>query len=435
MSSRRRWSWLFAGLLGCAASADPSSEPLGESAQAIIYGQDDRQEVYEHPDPILRGLAHSSAVALIPRSRFGQRNDGDFAIFAPRLSQAFQVCSDQRFVSQPTAADCSGVLIDDDLVLTAGHCFATDDACDRFAFVFDYYYKAADTLEGLSWGDIYGCRRVVDRSLSNGGDTRVDYAVVQLDRVPLGRTPVPVRATPLTLNEPLATIGCVSGLPLKIDSGGQVLGLRSTTLDFFLLDSDTFAGSSGSGVFDRNAQLVGVLVRGGQDYVPRPDAGCMVPNVVQLDQVAAESDAGGLDRGQENDEDAGEAEDDAGVAQATAVRVPSGGVEEATYVARAIDGICGRGWPSPRLCGATPRCGDGYCTAGETRTSCASDCGCTGSDCASGPADLAAAAGAPVSKSKATDGGCAAHPGGPGTAWSALLLVGALSPRRRRRPA
>ncbi len=447
MSRRRRWSWLFAGMLGCAVPADDAGQAPVESSQAIIYGQDDRQEVYEHPDPVLRAIAQSSAVALIPRSRFGRNARGDFAIFTPRLSEAFQVCPDQRFAAEPTAADCSGVLIDDDLVLTAGHCLASDDACDRFAFVFDYFYKDDGGLAGLSWGDIYGCRRVVDRSVSSGdaGNARIDYAIVQLDRVPLGRTPVRVRASGLSLGEPLATIGCASGLPTKIDSGAHVLNVRAATLDFFLLDSDTFAGSSGSGVFDAMGQLVGVLVRGGQDYEVVPDAGCMVPKVISADQVLSTPDAGGdvpadpapsdarggdataIDAPEEDtapgdDLDAGATGEPATPRQA--VRVPSGGSEEATYVARAIEGLCARGWPSARLCGAVPSCGDGFCTASETRMSCPADCGCSGSDCEASAKDLAALAGSPVPKSRQASEGCSAVPERPPAGAFSWLIVG-----------
>lgn len=388
------------------------SESISVATQAIIYGDDSRVEVYDSPDERLRNLASSSFVALIPRSHFGRTGKGDIAIFTRPLADAFQVCPDARFASQPTAADCSGVLIDDDLVLTAGHCFTSDSACERFAFMFDYFFSAPGKFEPTGWGDLYGCRRIVKRQITaDTNPPRIDYAIVQLDRTAVGRTPATFRTTPLSDGEPLSVLGCVSGLPAKIDSGAHVISSRAPNSDFFLLDSDTFQGSSGSGVFDANAQLLGVLVRGGEDYVERPDASCKVPKVVNT------SGDGGMLR--------------AGVG------------EEATYVARAIEGLCASGWPSARLCGTQPRCGDGFCSAGENRVVCAVDCDCADGSCALPGQETAGTVGQPALKAKRStdDSGCAVRtPGDPTSsasgraAWVTLMgALGAVFARRSAR--
>jgi hypothetical protein len=390
-----RWGLITLALAGCAEGVD---EPeLAGVEQQIIYGSDDRLDVYEHPDPTLRGIASSAAVALIPRSRLARSKDGDFFIFTQPLEDAFQVCADERFAAQPTAAECTGVLIDDDLVLTAGHCFPTDDLCSRYAFMFDYFLRDAARLEPLSWGDIYGCRKIVKRVVSPDPNVvpRVDYAIVQLDRPATGRTPVTVRASELLPGEPLSAIGCASGLPLKIDSGGHVLATRNDVRDYFLLDSDTFQGSSGSGVFDVNGALVGVLVRGGEDYTDRSDGMCREPKVVTWP----------LDAGP-----------------------PRTIGEEATYVQRALDGLCSEvRWPSQRLCNVPASCGDGICNAAETQVSCAVDCAC--SNCP--PEQLRTSSGALVAKS--ADDGCAL--GSPDARGAWLALLGVLGWRRRRRAA
>ncbi len=379
-----RWSLIALALAGCAEGAE---EPeLAGIDQQIIYGNDDRLDVYEHPDPLLRQIASSSAVALIPRSRLARSKDGDFYVFTQPLEDAFRVCTDERFAAQPTAAECSGVLIDDDLVLTAGHCFPSDDQCSRYAFMFDYFLRGDNLLEPLSWGDIYGCRRIVKRAISPDPNVvpRIDYAIVQLDRPALARTPVNIRATPLLAGEPLTAIGCASGLPLKIDSGAHVLSTRTDISDYFLLDSDTFQGSSGSGVFDVNGALAGVLVRGGEDYTDRSDAMCKVPKVVSWPMDAS---------------------------------APRSVGEEATYVERAIAGLCNDAhWPSQRLCNAAAVCGDGICNSSETQLSCAADCACK--DCA--PSEVRANPG----KIVADDGdGCALARGETSGLWIALLLL------------
>jgi hypothetical protein len=392
--------WVCLSLLAVACAPHAGDEPLDVSEQAIVYGTDDRTEVYAHPDSTLRAIAQSSVVSLIPRSQFSRTVTGNIRIYTRLLSDAFDVCDDQPFADQPTAAVCSGVLLDDDLVLTAGHCFPSD-GCDRYAFAFDYYYRADGELQTISWGDIYGCKRIVDRVVTpEGSPTRLDYALVQLDRPAVGRTPIEVRPTPLTTGEPLATIGSASGLPAKIDSGSRVIDSRAGAGDFFLLDSDTFEGSSGSGVFDVGGKLVGVLVRGGRDYAMSATQDCMVSNV-----IANVGDAG----------------------------LPQGVGEEATYASRVTAGLCARGWPSERLCGTTARCGDGYCSARESRATCSADCECAQASCL-GYADPPATPGPAVLKSKShADDGCTLG-GRPERGLASLLLAfaGLLLSRCRR---
>jgi hypothetical protein len=128
-------------------------------------------------------------------------------------------------------------------------------------------------------------------------------------------------------------------LPAKIDQGARVIDTRAAMHDYFLLNSDTFAGSSGSGIFDAENALLGVLVRGGYDFVVSPDDPTCVVSSVLPDEPGAMHDW-----------------------------------EEATYVKQALDALCGAGYPSERLCGTKGSCGDHYCSLSEDADSCAKDC-------------------------------------------------------------
>lgn len=258
--------------LGCAPPT------VAGSPSEVVYGDDDRTDVVEHPDPALRARARESIAALVPATAVDASAAPAVALVSPPLMEAQRLCPGERFAAQPTAARCSGTLIAPDLVLTAGHCVSRS-TCGEDRFVFGYVVDEAGELEAIGTDAVFSCAEVVARS------SEVDYAIVRLDR-PTDREPAPVRTGCFSLEpgEPLVMFGFPSGLPLKIDDGGVVLAddagdgrLRATV--------DAFAGSSGSGVFDAEGRLVAIAARGLSDYVLVGD--CRVPNTLPVREDGA----------------------------------------------------------------------------------------------------------------------------------------------------
>jgi hypothetical protein len=238
--------------------------------------------VYAHPDATLKARAQQSTVAVMRQAVLDTADPNNVVINAMTLRSRFSLCPTERFLEDPTAAFCSGTLIDDDVVLTAGHCISTAADCADMRFVFNYYRTTADTLRTLTTEDIFHCVSIVARRQGS-----IDYALVRLDRPATPRfTPAPVKTgnTPLALGQSVAVIGCGSGVPFKVDSGGSVRDPRSGTLDYFVATTDTFGGNSGSGVYETSsATVAGILVRGDTDYVAQgtcnvvnvcPESGC-----------------------------------------------------------------------------------------------------------------------------------------------------------------
>jgi hypothetical protein len=286
-------------------------------AVATIYGDDDRHEVGDLEPGTLRDTVERSVLALIDR-RFLVVTAGGFRIEAPTLQAELALCPGERFADQPSAAFCTGVLIDEDLVLTAGHCthvLARED----IAVVFGYavHDPAADLV--VATDDVAQVVEVIDERWDDAGDVpRLDYAWLRIDHTPMARAPAWLRTTPVaaaTRPEVIA-VGASGGAPLKVDLSARVVDSGAPTYDFFTAEIDAVRGASGGPVLDpRDGAVHGILVRGGPDWIDTVD-GCR--RAVQLPRAAAQ--------------------------------------EQATYAFRALEGLCAADPDASSSCRAD--CGD-----------------------------------------------------------------------------
>ncbi len=249
---------------------------LGAHAtEKVIYGQDDRLDVYEVLNPQLVDLANSTA-AMVPVKDISGGVFG-YNVTSGSLADA-GICADEKFANQPTAAMCSGFLVGPDLLVTAGHCMEKspgDDPCVKAKWIFDYRMDSEDTpIMSFLENQVYSCKEVVEFVLN---DTN-DYALVRLDRVVEGRNPLKFRTEGKVSDDAqIVVIGHPTGLPTKVAAGAYVR--NNTIADYFVANLDTFGGNSGSAVFDLESGLVeGILVRGEKDYIFDYTSWCYRPN-------------------------------------------------------------------------------------------------------------------------------------------------------------
>lgn len=251
----------------------------------VIYGNDDRFDVYQVQNQQLLDLAKSTA-GMIKGSNI--TITGDLATITAQTLQQRGMCASERFSEQLTAANCSGFLVGEDLLVTAGHCITSDFDCESYKWVFDYAHFDANTEAAMTVDadKVYGCSKIISRSLDRS--TQDDFALIKLDRKVTDRAPLKVRTEGKIADKaPIVVIGHPTGLPTKIAGGANVRNNHDGV--FFNANLDTYGGNSGSAVFNAETGVVeGILVRGENDYNYDSSQGCRVSNHCTNDSCRGE---------------------------------------------------------------------------------------------------------------------------------------------------
>ncbi len=252
----------------------------------VIYGPDDRIDLYQETDPMRRRLA-ASTCALIRSNRVRDNGDGTFdLVVSVWIERGLPACEGEPFAGQPVAAECTGFLVGPDLIATAGHCFDEFDL-NPMRFVFGYHMLDGLTPVGTVDADqVYQGVAIVGRMK----DLDEDYSVVRVDRVVTSPDAEPMdirRAGVVEVGTPLGVIGHPAGLPLKLAFGAQTAVSDNAPAGFFKANLDTYGGNSGSPVFNAQTGMVeGILVRGETDYVD--DGACFESNRLPNEEAAEE---------------------------------------------------------------------------------------------------------------------------------------------------
>lgn len=239
------------------------------AAQAAIFGEDDIADV--RTGSAWDQAARSTATAVL-RTMLLPNGDGTHRI---DVSKVEGLCKGERFAGETSISmSCSGFLVGPDLLATAGHCvYAVNTptrtirnepglACEAFKWVFDYQYDAQGKVntDRVPESKIFGCKRIVFATQTSRSPFP-DYALIQLDRPVPGRAPFKIGTGTPRLGDELHMIGNPYGTPKKVTTGGRVV-LNNLKRETFITTLDAFEGNSGSAVFNRSKELVGILVGG-----------------------------------------------------------------------------------------------------------------------------------------------------------------------------
>ena len=258
----------------------------GVDRTRVVYGEDNRKDIYETINPLHLKLANSTAGMVSNRS-LSKNSDNTFSITRKvTLEEGMNLCPSEKFSQQPLLANCSGFLVGDDILVSAGHCFKghAEGSCQTHSWVFGMKMENRKdiNMDSIPQENVYRCKKVIKAVL----DYNEDFAVIQLDRKVTNREPLKFRTSGKVNNDSeLVVIGHPTMMPLKVSDGGTIL--MNDNPYQFITSLDTFQGNSGSAVFNSETGLLeGILVSGKTDYIPSDEKdpeSCLVVNTCDMD--------------------------------------------------------------------------------------------------------------------------------------------------------
>jgi hypothetical protein len=267
-------------LLSCLLSFSCSGAGWGRA----IFGQNN---IFESSASFGTWSEKKKAVAMMVSTAFLTENDDIFSLeeslFTPISDPInFNVCSDELFAKQRANPEsCTGFLIAPNILATAGHC-AVDDGrafdditmqCANYSWLFDFELEkdGKASLVGKSSNRLYHCKRVIaaisDYRIKEPIGNRPyghDFALIELDRPVVDRPFLKLNSEAPQIGDLLDLIGHPLGLPQKISLSGRVN--QTFHPYFYEATTDAFSGSSGSPVLNKKGEVVGIVVRGPDNF-------------------------------------------------------------------------------------------------------------------------------------------------------------------------
>jgi hypothetical protein len=268
--------------------AEEPAEPLEPSEELpVAYGEDSRTELFQHPDIKLKEMAAS--VAVLVHSQQVQLSGSTVSLSGYTLNEMSELgwlvsgasapmCSTELFTEQPAPGYCTGFLVGEDILVTAGHCLEKVPCADT-SIVFGFQMETVDSVAALTNENVFRCTGVIAQVLPSQVTQYLDYAIIKLDRPAAGRAALDYAMEDLLIAQNnVAVLGHPSGLPMKIASDAFVMSNQADE-PFFITNLDTFGSNSGSPVINTSTyQVEGILVRGEIDYVLSEDGSCVQVN-------------------------------------------------------------------------------------------------------------------------------------------------------------
>lgn len=256
------------------------------SAYCALYNPLDLKFIENHQNQKYREYSRSVAALIPVENYYYDQVRGQYYLKRYTLSLEQGVCSDERFAQELVAPVCTGFLITNRLLVTAGHCIPS--TCEQaagniwfFGYTRSFLSRSmnANGLAEISAERVFKCAKVLEHHYINNAFLDIeqnDYALVLLNRE-VNLPPLDIRTSgKIERHTPLMSIGHPSGMAKMISGGARVQ--YSQNKNYFLADLDAIKGISGAPVFNSLTEKVeGFVVRSGTGksaYYTDPTSGC-----------------------------------------------------------------------------------------------------------------------------------------------------------------
>jgi hypothetical protein len=239
------------------------------TAQAAVFGDDNHSKLSTSSP--LNVLGQATAITLM-RPNYEINSKGGLDLNTTPLTN---FCSDESFYGEQSLSySCTGFLVGPDLLVTAGHCMYAINtangeiknepgkACEVFDWLFDFQTseKGETQTKDIPSDRLYHCKQIIYATELEKAPFS-DYALIQLDRPVVGRTPLVMSAKPVINGSVNFMIGHPFGTSTKLTNNGSVIR-NNPTRTSFITNLDAFEGNSGSPVFNTANEVIGILISG-----------------------------------------------------------------------------------------------------------------------------------------------------------------------------
>ncbi|MCP4153510.1 MAG: trypsin-like peptidase domain-containing protein, partial [bacterium] len=257
-------------------NATPPSEELehigiGELLEALtsksrlrsrgVWGDDERMDLCEiikkKKEAVIKNTESVAVICL--RGGIHDNGNGSSTLCTNAYKDYIKLCGCEPFIDQRQLSGqmCTGFLVKDDVIATAGH-FAYKKNVKELCIAFGYAMPVlGEEKTCLPEENIYYGEEIIERVCDEKGD---DWALVRLNRKVKDRPVLTFSSKSTCVESPVYLLGYPMGLPLKYAPGAYVADMKEA---FFKADLDVFQGNSGSPVFcSESNEVVGIVSRG-----------------------------------------------------------------------------------------------------------------------------------------------------------------------------
>lgn len=242
------------------------------SKDKVLYGVDNRYEIGHSP------YSHfSESIGAMINLDHYDYEDHDQEVILKNVAtlsyyRGVPTCKGLRFRNQLTISSCTGFLVKKDILVTAGHCITkykqaiknkSNQKCKNSIWAFDFKEENTNANSvSIDKTNIKKCKRIISARY----DDNLDYAIIKLEASKEdSRKPLKLSFDhrDYAIGNRVMVIGHPSGLPMKVSEGARI---HKTDLHSFVSNLDTFAGNSGSPIFNNYGEVIGILNSGETDY-------------------------------------------------------------------------------------------------------------------------------------------------------------------------